>query len=603
MSNTFIDLPKYIKMFKQYVGRRIYYVFGLTFFSGLADGVGIMMILPVLQALGNQPQTRSIGESDKISSILFYFLSFFNLQYSDEAILLTVIFIFLIKGALLFFALGFTAYLRAKLQKDIRSKLFNLYCSMSYSYYNTRDTGYFVNLINEQVNRAGGSFHAISHLVAHIINGIIYIVFAFFVAWRFGIIAIVVAIILILFFKWLNTFVRNLSRNAAIENSHLSKLLIQALQSLKYLVTTSQTDRFKSSISSSIGKLTKFDKQSGIAISFTQAIREPIAVLFIILIVFTQVIALGEQLNPILVSIVLFYRGLNSMLNTQGYWQNTMEYIGSMELIHKEFITQKTNQEPGGGKLIMDFDKGVEFKNVYFSYLPEQQQVLKDISFFIPSRTSIALIGKSGAGKSTIVDLISLVLKPDKGFILIDGIYASQIKLKPWRKQIGYVSQEAVIFNDTIANNICMWSGNPKSDPKLFRQIKQAAVLANIDAFIESLPNGYFENVGDRGMLLSGGQRQRLFIARELFRKPKLLILDEATSALDSESENEIRKSIDKLKGNITVIIIAHRLSTIRNVDKIYIFDNGELIESGTYNDLKTNKSTKFSQFLNFQAT
>ena len=165
---------------------------------------------------------------------------------------------------------------------------------------------------------------------------------------------------------------------------------------------------------------------------------------------------------------------------------------------------------------------------------------------------------------------------------------------------MGYVSQDTIIFDDTIANNISMWQSK-KSKDELYQNIKNAAKQANILDFIESLPDGFDTIVGDRGILLSGGQKQRIFIARELYRKPNLLILDEATSALDSESEKSIQDSVDLLKGNITVIIIAHRLSTIKNVDRIFIMEKGKIIETGTYNELKNNDNSKFSNFAKLQ--
>ena len=171
-----------------------------------------------------------------------------------------------------------------------------------------------------------------------------------------------------------------------------------------------------------------------------------------------------------------------------------------------------------------------------------------------------------------------------------------------WRRQIGYVSQETVGFDDTIAHNICMGKGDPHRDPVLMRRVREAARQAHIAHFIEELPDGYDTVVGDRGIRLSGGQRQRLFIARELFRKPNLLILDEATSALDTESERYIQDSIDALKGQITVVIIAHRLSTIRNVDHVYVFDQGHLVEQGPYQSLRDSEESRFGKLVAMQS-
>jgi len=228
--------------------------------------------------------------------------------------------------------------------------------------------------------------------------------------------------------------------------------------------------------------------------------------------------------------------------------------------------------------------------------------VLKNISLTIPARTSVALVGESGAGKSTLVDLLTLALRPSRGELLIDGVPGEEIQLQSWRRQIGYVSQETVVFDDSIANNICMWKGDPNRDQALMQRVREAARQAHIAHFIEELPQGYDTLVGDRGVRLSGGQRQRLFIARELFRKPNLLILDEATSALDTESERYIQQSIDALKGQITVVMIAHRLSTIRNVDHVFVFDKGRLIEEGPYDRLRDAEDSRFGRLVAMQS-
>ena len=252
--------------------------------------------------------------------------------------------------------------------------------------------------------------------------------------------------------------------------------------------------------------------------------------------------------------------------------------------------------------MVPAFSREIELRQVSFAYSPELGDVIKDVSLRIPARTSLALVGASGAGKSTLVDLLTLMLKPSRGEVLIDGVPGDRVQLASWRSQIGYVSQEAVIFDDTVANNICLWQGDPNRDALLMQRIRAVARQAHIDHFIDSLPEGYHTLVGDRGVRLSGGQRQRLFIARELLRRPNLLILDEATSALDTESERSIQRSIDALKGEIAVIIIAHRLSTIRNVDHVCVLDQGRLVESGPYGELRDTEHSTFGKLVAMQA-
>ena len=175
------------------------------------------------------------------------------------------------------------------------------------------------------------------------------------------------------------------------------------------------------------------------------------------------------------------------------------------------------------------------------------------------------------------------------------------IELDSWRDQIGYVSQETTIFDDSIANNIALSFGPEENNKNIISRIKESARLANIDKFIEKLPHGYQTLVGGNGLKLSGGQRQRIFIARELFRKPKILILDEATSALDNISEKAIQRSIDLLRGKITVILIAHRISTLKNTDYLYVVNDGKIQEYGKFNDLISNPKSFFSKLVSSQ--
>nr|WP_242477275.1 ATP-binding cassette domain-containing protein [Halochromatium glycolicum] len=393
-----------------------------------------------------------------------------------------------------------------------------------------------------------------------------------------------------------------MSRKTATESGHLAKQLIQTLQGFKYLTATGQNTKLGHSINGSIGRLTGYQIRTGIAQAFTGAVREPIAVVFIMAIVLVQLVYLQQPLAPILVSILLFYRGLNAMLAIQGGWQGTLEHIGSIEVVHKEFALQRQHQEPDGTRQIGPLSQGIRLQNLHYSYDPQQGDVLKDITLEIPVRHSVTFVGESGAGKSTLVDLLTLMLKPRRGQICIDSVPGDAIQLASWRQQIGYVSQETVVFDDSIANNISLWAGDHRQDVLLERRIHEAARQAHIAHFIETLPDGYDTLVGDRGLRLSGGQRQRLFIARELFRRPNLLILDEATSALDSESERAIQKSIDELKEQITVVLIVHRLSTIRNVDQVYVFDQGRLVEQGSYEGLRDCDESRFGKLVAMQA-
>lgn len=573
-------------------------MFALTLVAALAEGVGIVMLLPLLQGLGTGGEAPTEG----ISGLVNTALSAIGLGESTVALLLIIAAAFILKGFLTFGAQGFNAYLRGTLLSELKSRLLGRYLQMSYSYYSQNNTGHFVNVINEQINRGLISFNAFMQFGAQLVNGAVYMALAFAVAWRFGLAALVLGLLLLSLFKGLSSFVQRLSRETAQENGYLSKLLIQTLQAFKYLTATGQSARLGPNILSSISKLASLQIRTNMASAFTSSVREPVVVVLIAVIMLGQLVWFNQPLAPILVAILLFHRGLNTVLTLQGLWQQTLESIGSMELVDEEFKEQAKNTESSGSAPISTFTQKITLDDVSFAYSTNNGNVLQNISLTIPAKTSVAFVGESGAGKSTLVDILTLMLKPQSGQILIDGVPGSEIELQSWRSQIGYVSQDTVVFDDSIANNICLWQGNPAEDALLMERIRQAAKAAYLDHFIETLPDGYQSMVGDRGLRLSGGQRQRLFIARELFRKPNLLILDEATSALDSESERAIQQSIDDLKGTMTVVIIAHRLSTIRNVDRVYVFDKGRLIEQGPYESLRDRHGSKLGKLVALQA-
>jgi subfamily B ATP-binding cassette protein MsbA len=596
--NPFRDIPHYLSVFQAYLGARMYLIFALTLIAALSEGFGILMLLPLLQGLDSGAAEQVPGIGQLFSDLLAYL----GWGVGSVPVLFVITIAFIVKGGLTFGALGYNAYLRAQLLRELKGRLFDDYSRMSHWYYTQRDTGHFINVINEQITQTLNAFKSLVQLGSQLVTTGVYLALAFAVAWRFGLMALVLGVGLLLLFRWLNVYVRVLSRKTVAESGHLAKLLIQFLHAFKYLTATGQARHLRTTVTASIGRYTDYEMRRGIVESFTLAVREPVLVVILMLLVVVQLLLLNQPLAPILVSILLFYRGLNAILGIQAYWLATLSQIGSLELVRDEFAAQHQHCEPDGFQAVPPLSRGITFRHVYFRYDPALPDVISDISLEIPVRTSVALVGESGAGKSTIVDLITLMLKPNLGQVLIDGVPADEVQLASWRSQIGYVSQETVVFDDSIANNICMWEGNPQQDLGLLERIQDAARQAHVAHFIDTLPGGYQTLVGDRGVRLSGGQRQRLFIARELFRKPNLLILDEATSALDSESERYIQQSIDDLKGRITVVIIAHRLSTIRNVDYIYVFDQGHVVEHGPYQHLRDAHDSRFGKLIAMQS-
>ena len=396
--------------------------------------------------------------------------------------------------------------------------------------------------------------------------------------------AVGAGLFIVLLMRTLMNETKRLSRKFSAEATTLNRYLIQILQSFKYLKATGRFKYLQDSADESIVRASNLQKETQYISAIFTAIQEPIAVLFMLGIMFYQVVFLEQSLTPILVTLVLFYRAMNTLLLSQTLWQTLIGSVGGLEMMVDEFDEVKKHQELRGEELLGSFKDSINVSNITFGYT--QETILSNLNLNIDRNSTVALVGESGSGKSTLVDLITLLLSPQEGMLTIDKASTKSIDKDSWREKIGLVTQEVVIFDDTIANNITLWQGNFTSDKDVQNRVKLAAQQANCNHFISAFPKGYNTQIGERGIRLSGGQKQRLAIARELYKKPELLILDEATSALDSASERAIQESIDALKGKITVIVIAHRLSTIRNADKIVVLDKGTIKEEGTFVEL-----------------
>jgi len=273
-----------------------------------------------------------------------------------------------------------------------------------------------------------------------------------------------------------------------------------------------------------------------------------------------------------------FLRIMPSLNQLSTNWMQLMGVLPNLETLYL-ILTSHTQKIQDGKSEVKDFRESIRFDNVTFFY-PGREQVLENFTVDFKKGKQTAIVGPSGAGKTTIVDLIIRLFDPSQGKILVDGVDLRELKIKSWLKRIGYVSQDTFIFNATLAENIAFGFEAGRED------IVRAAKEANAHEFIAQFPQGYETIVGDRGMKLSGGQRQRIAIARALIRKPEILILDEATSSLDTVSEAQVQEAINNITKNHTVIIIAHRLSTVRYADHIFVLDQGKIVESGDHEQL-----------------
>jgi subfamily B ATP-binding cassette protein MsbA len=277
--------------------------------------------------------------------------------------------------------------------------------------------------------------------------------------------------------------------------------------------------------------------------------------------------------------IIIFSQLLRPIQGIATSIANLAKGSASIDRINKILLADEKIKDPDSPQFIDDLKEGIKFNNVTFSY--KESAVLQNININIKKGETIALVGESGSGKTTLSDLIPRFYDVNDGAITIDGIDIRELKVKELRGIIGIVSQEAILFNDSVKNNIAFGMPNASDE-----QIIEAAKIANAHDFIQSLENRYETNIGERGNKLSGGQKQRLSIARAILKNPPILILDEATSALDTESEKIVQDALNNLMKNRTSIVIAHRLSTIKHADRIFVMNKGEIVESGNHDEL-----------------
>ena len=305
-------------------------------------------------------------------------------------------------------------------------------------------------------------------------------------------------------------------------------------------------------------------------------------VMIIIVLWFGGILVLNQQVlsGPTFIYyLVILYSIINPLKDFSKAGYNIPKGLASMERVDKILLAESDIKEKENPQHISSFDHTIEFRHVSFRY--GEQWVLRDINLTIEKGKTIALVGQSGGGKSTMVDLIPRYYDVQEGEVLIDGINVKDLDIHDLRQLIGNVNQEAILFNDTFFNNISFGVDNATQ-----QQVEEAARIANADEFIKASENGYDTNIGDRGGRLSGGQRQRMSIARAILKNPPILILDEATSALDTESERLVQDALERLMKTRTTVAIAHRLSTIKNADEICVLHEGQIVERGTHDEL-----------------
>lgn len=560
----------------------------LGFVNGLLGGVGINAIIPLFSFIIN----GEAEEKDIISQYIEKFFSLLDINFTLKYLLIFIIFLFILKAAILVLSSYISIRITSGYKEKTRINLLNKIFKSSWPHLIKQKLGHLEVVLMKNIENSTGLLSQISIAIMTITSLVSYSAIALNISLNITLITFTFGALLFISFKPIVKKIRKISYESEKIDRDIAHYINENIIGMKTVKVMSVADKVFDIGRNYFKKITAINIRSFVLNIFTGSLMEPISIIFIAAVFafsyktsnfnFAALITVIYLIKQIFIYINQMHQMLLGMNSTIPYVKSVLDY--ETQAIQNEEVNC------GTGNFI--FNKSLIFKNVDFSY--SKSSVLKNVNFEINKGEMVGLIGPSGAGKTTIVDLILRLFDPANGKILLDGKNIKEINLVKWRNNIGYVSQDIFLMNDTIANNIKFFD-NSITD----KEVQSAAEMANMYEFIMNCPNGFDTLVGERGARLSAGQKQRIIIARVLARKPQLLILDEATSALDNESEIKIKHAINNLKGKITVLAIAHRLSTIVNSDKLIALVDGKIVEQGEPDELFKDKNSYFSKMYN----
>ena len=543
----------------------------LAIVASILEGFTIGLFLPILE--GSDSETPL----NKFLTVAFGHL---GLPYTLPIVLGMMVLLYTAKTGFMTLQQVYVAKLLSTLIVKQKIHFVSQLFKLDYQHFIRRGMGYFINAATIEFSNLFMAFNFYGYFIVSSIFMMAYIALAIFISPSMASGLIVLGVPFYFLFRKVFSLTRNVSIRTTDNNSRLQSYLIDAFDHFKYLKATGSIEGISRLIydtSREQGHL--MYRQKTLKALSTNGM-DLFSILFIVAFSLYYVEALGVELIKALFVLFVLRRAMTYFQQTHQNFQRFLDFSGSVgvfqrldtELSEHEEVMNPTGASP-------DFDQSIKFDNVSFGY-NNSASILEGLNLIIPPKQTIAFVGASGTGKSTLVTLLSGMLRPTSGTISIGGVSYDEINHEKLRQGIGYVTQEAVIFNDTAHNNITLWT-----DDQIHEKTR-AVASAHASDFIENLPQGYDTILGNNGINLSGGQRQRISMARELYKDTRLLIFDEATSALDTESEVSIQKHIDQFHGRKTVILIAHRLSTVKNSDMIFVLKDGHIVEQGTYDGL-----------------
>ncbi|HLZ45487.1 MAG TPA: ABC transporter ATP-binding protein [Gemmatimonadales bacterium] len=559
---------------------------GATVVSSVLDGFTFVLLIPFLRTLFGNAALPAQGGTE-VEAVLNKIAGPFLQAGSPELALRNVVIVLLValllKNIAAYFASLGSVAIQEGVVRDLRVRLVEHLQTLPLGYFQRTRAGQTIARVisdTDQVKTAVSA--ALASLLQNVVVIIVYVFILFGLSVRLTLLSLLLAPLLLLIIRPLINRLRRRSRELAAERgevtSHVGEMIASAKLIRAYVAEAFERARFAELSERYRKRVMRAQRYS----SLTSPVSEVFGgfMIVLILVVGTR-LALGSSLDPaVLITFLAVSLRLMSPIKSVSNYPTVMATaVASAERVF-EVLDMPPAEGDRPGETTAEFNERIEFRDVSFEYEPTEA-VLRDVNLEVKRGQIVAIVGPSGAGKTTLVDLLPRFYEPTRGTILLDGVPLTRFTRTSLRKLMGIVSQETVLLNDTVLANIAYGLKDVPLD-----QVRAAARAANADDFIMRLPEGYDTVLGERGTRLSGGQRQRIAIARALLRDPPILILDEATSALDTESERLVQEAIDRLMAHRTVFVIAHRLATVQHADFIVVLAEGRIVERGTHGDL-----------------
>ncbi|MEG1556168.1 MAG: ABC transporter ATP-binding protein [Bacteroidales bacterium] len=571
----------------------------VNFISVLFSILSLMILEPFVNLLFKHDLSQLSFSGQYFVSILSHFVDIHSMSQSMMGMVLLVVILFFFKNLFLFLAQWLMAPLRSDLIRTLRNDLYDKILILPLAYFGMKKKGDVISrAVNDTQEIEFTVLQSMQQLLTEPLTVIVYLLALFSISYQLSFFVLLLLPIAGFVISKISKSLRRKSLNSKNRLGELLAHVEETIAGLRIIKGFNAQQHVEKIFERQNDDFTNLQKQIYRKVDLASPMSEFLGVTVVmIILVFGGSMVLNSTsfLTPALfiTYIALFTQIINPAKTISTAFSNYRRGLSAIDRINDILDAQEVIVETKNARAISSFDHALEIKHISFAY--EEVEVLKNINITIRKGSLVALVGPSGSGKSTLADLLLRFYEPQKGEILIDGHCIHDLVIDDLRNLFAIVSQDIVLFNDTIHGNIAFGRKEVSRE-----EVIRAAKLANIDDFISQLPQGYETNVGDRGVNLSGGQKQRISIARAILKNAPILLLDEATSAMDSESEKLVQEALDHVMENRTAIVIAHRLSTIVNADMIYVLDEGVVVESGTHQSLMAQEG-KYSKLIEIQ--